>query len=374
MKNSDIKRDDMGMVYLGAALTAVGALYVWWSMSHTEITYYGLKAVWYLLGIFDYSFMPAFIGRWRYEAIQLALNAPLVSFDNLLATMNKAGYLFVWIPVALAARGIRRSLQHPDSKTRRKISVETLPWIMSVHSPAVIPALYYGDLLNTDPEEHRSSMNPEEWVALHSLLVNGSLVRDRCREILIADLGQPITSLTMLAPHEKALFAIFGARLLSDGKDIKHAQALLDQLNRSCHRGRWRGKPGYPDLTICQEAFAKYADHPDALRWLEKHSYPRSMLYAMHKASLSTGKLPSSHFRWLKGMDRQLWYALNTTGRKGPFIESCAVFTQSMWESFAFENGYCLDGPCIDGAIDGIEAYLIKIGLLAAPLRGADAK
>lgn len=83
----------------------------------------------------------------------------------------------------------------------------------------------------------------------------------------------------------------------------------------------------------------------------------------MHKAALATGKLPSAHFRWLKGLDRQLWYALNTTGRKGPFIESAAVFTQALWEDFAADNGYRLDAPQLDDAIDGIEAYLVKIGL-----------
>ena len=85
----------------------------------------------------------------------------------------------------------------------------------------------------------------------------------------------------------------------------------------------------------------------------------------MHKAALKTGKLPSSHFRWLKGMDRQLWYALNTTGRKGPFIESAAVFTQALWEDFATDEGYRLPTPHLDDAIDGIETYLVKIGLMA---------
>ena len=89
------------------------------------------------------------------------------------------------------------------------------------------------------------------------------------------------------------------------------------------------------------------------------------MLHAMHKASLAFGRLPSSHFRWLKGIDRKLWYALNTTGRKAPFVESVAVFTQTLWEDFAFENGYRLTEPALDDAIGGIEAYLVKIGIVA---------
>ncbi|GGM25547.1 hypothetical protein ACFQDN_21970 [Pseudomonas asuensis] len=246
---------------------------------------------------------------------------------------------------------------------------------MAKHSPAIIPSLYYGDpdtlLLNVDPPEHRSSKNPEEWVAENGLIVNGRLDKTRCRDLLKAELGKRITSLADLKPHEKALFAIMATRVLSDGKDLKKAQELLDGLNYSCHTHSWEGKPGYPNLAITDRTFEVYAKHPDVAIWIKKHPYVRTLLHSMHKKAQRTGKLPSSHFRWLKGMDRGLWYALNTTGRKAPFLESSAVFTQSLWEEFAADNGYELTEPYIDDAIVGIEKYLIKTGLLA-PLKAQE--
>jgi intracellular multiplication protein IcmP len=366
MQGSDIKRDDMGMVYLGMLALATALGYLFWQTSHEEIAYFGLKWAWYQIGCFDWPIAPAPIAHWRQEAATLAGAPGAVDFDRFFAFMNKAGYLFVWIPLLLTLRGAVRAHRHPSNRTRRRITAASLPHIMAEHSPAVIPSLYYGDLLNTDPEEHRSALNPEDWVSRHAVLVNGMLDRAKCRELLIADLGKPVATLAELNSHERALFAIFGARLLADGSDHAQAQALLDKLNRSCHRGTWQGKPGYPDLSLCDVAFAKYAAHPDAAGWLSKHPYPRTLLHAMHKAALAFGRLPSSHFRWLKGIDRTLWYALNTTGRKAPFVESAAVFTQTLWESFAFDNGYRLSEPCIEEAIDGIEAYLAKIGLMAA--------
>jgi intracellular multiplication protein IcmP len=355
----------MGLVYVGMIGLAMGCLWLLWSEYHTDISYYGLKWAWLQLDALDWTFMPSAIRRGKRLASMLAITPDSVTIDQLHAVLNLSAHAFVVIPALLTIRGFWIAQRHPANRTRRQITVDTLPWIMSTHSPAVIPSLYYGDLLNTDPPEHRSSMNPEEWVAEHGLLINGLLDRKRCRQLLQQDLGNKVDSLEKMAPQEKSLFAIFGARLFSDGHDIEKAQLLLDALNRSCHQGTWQGKRGYPDLSLTNAAFTSYARHPDAQGWLNRHPYPRTLLHSMHKAALATGKLPSAHFRWLKGLDRQLWYALNTTGRKGPFMESAAVFTQTLWEEFAADHGYRLQKPQVEDAIDGVETYLIKIGLMA---------
>jgi intracellular multiplication protein IcmP len=362
---SEVRRDDMGLVYLSLIPVLAGLVALIWYLDHTLISYNGLKWVWLQLQVFDLPFRPSWAGSIRAEAAALAANASTVTFAQLVTVMNKAGYFFVWIPILFAVQGFRKAVQHPANKTRRRITAATLPWIMSKHSPAVIPTLYYGDLLNEDPEEHRSSINPEEWVKKHGLLVNGRLDRGRARELLVADLGDPISSISELKPHERALFAVFGSRLFSNGKDLAKAQQLLDDLNRSCHKGTFQGMRGYPDLSIADKLFAKYSKHPEVVDWLSRHPYPRSLLHSMHKVATGSGKLPSSHFRWLKGMDRALWYALNTTGRKAPFQESSAVFTQAMWEEYAADIGYRLTEPFVDDAIDGLEKYLVKIGLVA---------
>ena len=417
MSYTAVRRDDMGFVYLAMVALVVGMCIYFWYSEKADIVYYGLKFTHTQLSWLDYPFMPDEIREWKAEATKLAAQPNKVSFDQFLAVMNKTGYLFVWLPVLMAIHGIRLAWRHKAAHTRRRITVQTLPWLMSKHSPAIIPTLYYGDkdtlLLNVDPEEHRSAINPEEWVEQHGLLVNSALDRDKCRELFIAHLGTPFATLGAVPmpqpqppanePHEaqaeqaqpneatpeqappkpessailnllakmqaqeKAMFAVFGTRLFARDTDTEKvsAQDLLDSLNRSCHQGK-----GYPDLSITDKAFAQYATHPDVSTWLQKHAYPRTLLHAMHKEALLTGKLPSSHFRWLKGMDRGLWYALNTTGRKTPFLESAAVFTQTLWEEFAHEHGYQLTEPYVDDAIDGLQAYLAKIGLLPRSSKG----
>lgn len=352
------------LLVLGGALL-VGMM-VAWHVYHGLIAYWLLHATWLELE------MPRNLPFWAEAAAALqrrviasAYHPESLSATGLLGLLNAGGRFFIAIPMTVTLYGLACAWRHPANRTRRAITAHTLPHIMARHAPAVIPVLHYGDLLNEDPEEHKRALNPEEWVQQRKLVVNGQLRRDLCRTELIKDLGTRLTSLDQLSPTERAMFAIFGARLLSNRADILQAQALLDALNRSCGKMHWQGRRGYPDLTICDAAFAKYAKHPDALAWLERHPYARTLLHAMHKESLKYGRLASAHFRWLKGMDRPLWYALNTTGRKTPFAESSAVFTQTLWETYAAEHGYRLTEPWVDDAIDGFETYLAKIGVVS---------
>ncbi|ENV52078.1 TrbA-like protein [Acinetobacter junii CIP 107470 = MTCC 11364] len=362
------KKDDMAMTNLILIGILVAFCVFLWYFYHTDITYYGLKFAWTILGIFDWSFSPGIISFWRSQIAQLASQPQNLKFEQLLEVLNKVGYFFIWIPIILAIRGIKLAIEKNKKLPKRKITVETLPWIMAKHSPAIIPSLYYGDskslLLNVNPPEHKGALNPEEWVEQHGVLINNELDRERCIDIFIKDLGTPIQSIQDLNEVEKVLFSIFAPRIFGKEKNFKESQQLLDSLNYSCHQGTFNEKKGYPTLALAQSQFNKYASEPQLAKWLEKHKYSRTFLHAIHKQAIQTGKLPSSQFRWLKGMDRGLWYALNTTGRKTPFIESAAVFTQTLWEEYASDMGYELAEPQVDEVVDGIEAYLRKVGIL----------
>jgi len=362
------KKDDMAQTNLILLGVFCCFLAFMWYTNHATISYYCLKFAWFVLGALDWSWSPEIIRSWRLQIAQLAAQSGQLKFDQLLTVMNRAGYFFVWIPVILAIKGIKTAIEKHKKQPKRKITIQTLPWLMAKHAPAVIPSLYYGNpndlLLNVDPPEHRGALNPEEWVTQHHLLINSQLDRDLCRTLLVKQLGTKLTSIDDLNSHERALFAVFAARLFGTHKDHGSAQKLLDELNYSCHKGTWNGQKGYPILTIADDQFAKFSKSPAVREWLAKHAYSRTLLHAMHKEALKSGKLPSSHFRWLKAMDRGLWYALNTTGRKTPFVESAAVFCHTMWEEYAADLNYQLTEPYVDQAIDGVEAYLRKIGII----------
>lgn len=343
-----------------------------WEEVHTDLVYWSMWLNWHVLSAIAWIWSPGWLSEMRGITARAALNAARIQPMQLWSILNHDGLVMVPVLLLVLAGLLRKMQKHPSNGIRRAIDPERLRWIMARHAPAIIPTLYYPNLLENDPPEFRSFESPEEWALRHRLVVNHRLDRTRTEKLLVETLGTRLTSLNDLNAHERAMFAVFGARLLSDGADIGVAQELLDELNFSCHKGTYQGRRGYPDLSIAQVYFEKYAAHPLAAEWLATHGYSRTLLHAMHQEAINKGKVPSSHFIWLFTMDRGLYAALNTTGRKVPYVESLGVFTQARWESFAQNMSLRLTVPHLDDAVDALSSYLEKVGLVTSPPKGKD--
>jgi len=300
-------------------------------------------------------------------------NAPDVTWGEFFAVMDVTAGILMIALVPLIITGIIAVRRHQASRTRRDISILTLPRIMSAFSPAIIPALTYGDkkqqLLNVDPEEHRSAQTPDEFAIEHKLVVNQRLRRDGAQELFIAQLGTPLPKVAAggdVSPlfsafndHERAMFAIFGLQHFMDKR--KDAEALLDALNRSTLKAdrRYRNKIGYPNLTLANGAFKKVIATEQARSFIRQYGYIRTAISALHDNDLH---LPIRRFRWLKGLDRPLWYTLASTGRPWPFVEAAGVVSQAHWETLAARYRVRLSHPIMSLALDGLEADLRNIG------------
>lgn len=257
-----------------------------------------------------------------------------LSLGEFLEVMNQtAGILYVFM-LPVTVYGLVATRNHPLSITRRKIDIHTLPKIMSTFSPAIIPALQYGDpktqLLNVDPPEHRSAMTPDEFAISHKLVIGQRLDHERARQAFDAQLGTPLLSESSFSAHERALVAIIGLQVFCD--DRSAALELRDTLNRSCgKRQREHGnKRGYPQLSLAEKAFRQVMATPQAKAWIRRHSTTRTALSALHAQDL---RLPAGQFRWLKGIDRTLWYVLSSSDRSKCFVEGAGVVTAAQWES-----------------------------------------
>lgn len=357
--------------FMALFIVVIGGWLLWWAF-HTDLVYWSTWLDWHILTGVAWIWSPNWLTSTRNALANAAAYSPQVTPTQLWEVLNRGGLVLLPMMLLLLLLLGMKMRKHPSNHVRRAISPDVLRWIMAKHAPAIIPTLYYPNLLENDLAEFRSFESPEEWSLRHHLVVNNRLDRKRATALLCESLGRRLTSLDDLDPHERALFAVFGARLLSNGEDIAVAQQLLDKLNFSCHRGTWQGRRGFPDLTIAQPYFDKYAAHPDATDWLATHGYSRTLLHAMHQEAIQKGKVPSSHFIWLLPMDRGLYCALNTSGRKVPFVESLAVFTQTRWESFAQTLGLQLTEPHLDDAIDALNGYLEKVGLVAPSAKGKE--
>ncbi len=135
------------------------------------------------------------------------------------------GFLWMWF-------------QHPAQPrfTRRPLNIHTLPHLFSSLSPAIAPVLADGDsnrlFHGQKRPERRVALTPEAFVEQNNLIRNMQLDVAATRQCFMAQLGQPLTTWKDMAPHEKALFAVFGLQFFLG--DRKSAVSLMNNLNLSC--------------------------------------------------------------------------------------------------------------------------------------------
>lgn len=307
-------------------------------------------------------------------------NAENVTWTEYFSVMDATAGILLIVLIPMVIIGVITVRHHQVSRTRRDISIYSLPRIMSAFSPAIVPALTYGDkktqLLNVNPEEHRSAQSPDEFAIEHKLVVNRRLRRDLAETLFTAQLGTPLhhapdssTAKNQLIPEfkqfndqERAMFAIFGLQHFLDKR--KEAEELLDALNRSTLKTdrRYRNKIGYPNLSLAANAFRKVAGTPAAQAWVRQYGYVRTAIAALHDNDLH---LPIRRYRWLKGLDRTLWYTVASTGRPWPFVEAAGVVSQAHWETLAARYRVRLSRPVMSLALNGLEKDLRDIGAIA---------
>lgn len=361
----------------------------------------GLYVLWSLA---DFPHIHPFVAQRINLLASIHNQANQVTWTDFFSVLNLTGSILLVVMVPLAIIGIVSVRLHPATRTRRPLNVRTLPRIMAQMSPAIIPVLQYGDpktqLLNTDPPEQRSAQAPDEFAIEHKLVVNRRLNRERAGHLFINQLGPRLSNERIPVPamppptpgaglpsrllwrlrcwqhrqkqssplcpqfeqfrdYERALFAVFGLQFFLDKR--KDAEHLLDNLNRST---RNRKTPGYPDLRLAARAFFQVARSPEALAWIQRYGYARTAIAALHNNDLH---LPGARFRWLKGLDRTLWYALSSTGRPFPFVEGAGVVSQAHWESLAAQYQVRLTRPVMTLALDGLETDLISLGAVVDP-------
>lgn len=298
--------------------------------------------------------------------VALSNKAKTASFDDWLAVMNQtSGILFLFLAPVVLMSTISLA-QHPmlPFRSKRLINAKTLPRLVSGFAPSVIPivAAYGPNGLKDDTSEANAwALKPEEFAERHGLINRKVLDRAAARNAFKDQIGREHKRLEDWAGHERALLAVFGLQVLLN--DRKAATQLLDDLNRSCMvKGLRRRNPGFlPLYTLADKAFARVAGAAGINDLLTQHAFVRTLLAGIYGRDL---RLPSARFRWLKGVDRTLWYALHSADTAKVFIEGAGVLAQTRAESRAQVLGLPCADLMLDKAVDGLQSELEGIGLV----------
>jgi intracellular multiplication protein IcmP len=163
--------------------------------------------------------------------------------------------------------------------------------------------------------------------------------------ILSLQLGPKWYGAEALPPHLKALFAIFAARI---NNDKKSADNLLDQLSISSATKKL-------DYTGTDKLIRKHINSKDVAKIINLHGYITGILASMLVGARAAGVLATAEFIWLKPLNRQMWYMLNSVGRPTAVAEISGAFAHWLAEK---KLGLPLTVPMVEEAVRGLELAL----------------
>lgn len=315
----------------------------------------------------DFHFVHAYAATRINLLADTANNASNVTGMQLLDVLNQtSGILFIFL-IPMFVAGVIGMIGHPSLpfRSKRVVNVHTLPKIMSRFVPATAPILAdstTADLLMNDTRpEHRWAIHPEEFAQTHGLISARVLDREKAREIFTSQLGNPLNTPDTLLDYEKALLTVFGLQLFLN--DRKTARRLLDQLNLSCVGKRSKGSSALkrPAFSLTDKYFPQVWNTPQMKEIVRTHRYARTALTGMLANDI---RLPTSQFRWLKGIDRTLWYALHSADTLDVYIEGAGVLAQMRFERVLRAAKLELDRDYVEEAINGLQQDLQSIGLV----------
>lgn len=348
-----------------AVLTGLLLLVAW--MYLPEFVYWSCFILHILWGMADFGPFHVWAAP-RYNLLAItANNAENVTYTQWINVMEHTTGIMMIFLIPLSGASLWSWVNHPSRNwhTRRVLNISTLPFAMEAISPAIAPILSEGDasrlLLDTRRPERRPAQSPEGFAEEHQLISNMQLDVALCRTVFMNQLGRELKGWKSLAPHEKALFAIFGLQFFLD--DRPAARELMDALNRSCRikSRRDKGKFSVPVYALARTAFRRVIQSEEANKWLREHRFVRSGLVWLYAHDL---RLTPPNWLWLKGVDRTLFYALHRANTTKGFIEGAGIVAVTRTETEAMRLGLPCPQACVDEAIDGLRTDILSLGLI----------
>lgn len=306
---------------------------------------------------------------------------PKMQLIDIFNVLNKSGLYalpLLYVPLKAAYDAHR----HPYRKMRNEYGCWSLIETQERKNPCITPVVRFENAWRAAGSSRPSclarSETPQEWAIRHKLITSSGnedmLDIRRARELIIEQLGPKLQDVDVsnIPDYYKALAVIFIERIEGRSKKAREsAQAKLDRINLSCDPSRARGS----DFKLCFDfstvaaGFDKAMQTTAARRVLSRHSFMKTFLMGLLFEARKDGKIPCSHFIWLKMVDRPLFYALHGVTpshiARG-FVEAAGPVAQFWAEMTASDYGQSLSGMYIDKAIPALEQRLLEAGIITS--------
>ncbi len=268
--------------------------------------------------------------------------------------------------VILVLMGLFMFKNHSSMRWNTKHNMDTLVRQEQKNWPQIAPVVPI-DLVDQDINAGPWAMakNPMQFVKKYKLVkvekasdakavwkatdnYKATVIKDKAYRCFAEQMGPLWPGIDKAPPHVKALFSIFAARLEHDSDA---ARAYLGELAMNAAKGEMQ-------YARTEEFLKKYGKNKAVARCVERHAYTYTVMASMLELARTDGVMASADFLWLKPVDRNLWYMLNTAGRQTAPAEIGGPWAHWLAEK---EMHRALSVPVLDRAIEGLELALAQI-------------
>ncbi|MBI5447337.1 MAG: type IVB secretion system coupling complex protein DotM/IcmP [Gammaproteobacteria bacterium] len=342
------------------------ALYVVWSNYHTEIVgsflklkYYEALAIVYV----DPSIDPLARMLGNLTPAEYAKIDP----DQVIAISEAVGRYWRWPVLAFCILGggfiYKRS---PRLHYRRMYTMQSLIDAEEGDWPQITPVVKI-NLVKTHLDEGpwASAQTPLQFVKkykifkevpaesiepmlAHKMKRYIALLPEQAYRVLSMQMGKLWTGIDKQPIYIQALFAAFAAK--HAGK-TEIAANLLIQISRSSAAGKL-------NFAGVKQLLNKHVNEKKIQEICANHAYMLTVMASMLELARQDGVLSSADFLWLKPLDRQLWYMLNTVGRQTAYVEVAAAYAH--WRA-EIEFGRKIKVPMVGEAVKALDVALKDI-------------
>ncbi len=178
------------------------------------------------------------------------------------------------------------------------------------------------------------ALSPEEWLSFHQIpIVKGIPRREEVHRALLLQLGPRWTGTYQELPFY--MQALLAALALKGVQKRDESDNLLGRIS-AC----WSEKKGMSFPPELVSEIKKILKDPaiggEVLNVAKNHAFRTTAVIGVLKwARFMGGVLASAQFLWLRGVDRELWYALNNLGRRSFHTEGAGSMAHFMAEDLA---------------------------------------
>jgi hypothetical protein len=366
------QKSDEELMYLVGVCLFFLFLYIIWLFARDFILWFAfsldIAQFWVVDKIFNFNatfkgYLEFMKGIFRSSSSPSYVDPFSINFDELMFLSGIAGNYFRWaFASVIILLGIITVFKMKGSGFSRNFSLTGKGGASLAHYQSEHWKVFSAGA-NFDPDADNKledpAATPMEWMKKHNLDLseeNGGIDVEGVTKEFENQLGDQWNDMGSTPVYVQTLCVCcyLNAKRDKGARGVKERIAIIF----STLKGKARDKAlmGIINNTKKDPRFLELIE-----KYASKHAYINTAMFRILLWSRKNGGVfASAEFRWLKPIDRTLWYVLNNCGRRSYHTEGAGAISHFNAENISDQS---LIEPEVDEAVEGLEDYFQEQGI-----------